>query len=91
MENKPERNESFERFRAIGLLTTIPMVMVAGLLVGYFFGSWIDKVFHVSPWGKIVLSILGVIAGFKQTIRLIQEATAEKGHAQENKEKTSEN
>ena len=68
---------SLKNLRTIGILTTIPMVMVAGLLVGYFAGNWIDGKFHVSPWGKLVVSLLGVIAGFKQTIRLIKDAMNE--------------
>ena len=63
--------------RTVGLLTTIPMVMVAGLIVGYLFGNWVDKAFGWNPWGKVVLSILGIIAGIKQTIRLIRDATKE--------------
>ncbi len=53
----------------------IPTVMVAGLVVGYFFGEWIDRSFQVSPWGKSIMSVLGIAAGIKQTIRLIQEST----------------
>ena len=78
MDKKREKNERPLRgLRQVGLLTGIPMVMVAGLLVGFFFGSWIDKTFNASPWGKIILSTLGVIAGFKQTVNLIQEVTKE--------------
>ena len=76
MENKENKNDHPLRgLRQASLLTGIPMVMVAGLLVGFFFGSWIDKSFNVSPWGKILLSVLGIIAGIKQTINLIKETT----------------
>ena len=73
----------FSGIRSIGLLTMIPTVMVAGLLVGYFFGKLADRIFKVSPWGTIVLSVLGVTAGFKQTIRLIQEAGRENKESKE--------
>lgn len=63
--------------RQVGLLTGIPMVMVAGLLVGYFFGSWVDKFFHISPWGQVIFSILGIVAGFKQVFSLIEQANKE--------------
>ncbi len=80
MQNKEEKKQSASPsgLRSVGLFTMIPMVMVAGLLVGYFFGTLLDKTFGWTPWGKIILSVLGVTAGFKQTIHLIQEATREK-------------
>ena len=76
--NKEIRKENpFRGLRNVGLLTMIPTVMAAGLVVGYFFGEWIDRSFKVSPWGKMILSVLGIAAGIKQTIRLIQESTKE--------------
>ncbi len=80
MKPKQEKNEGlFGGLRDIGILTMIPMVLVAGLIVGYLFGSWVDKTFGLNPWGKVVLSVLGIIAGVKQTIRLIRETTKENG------------
>lgn len=68
-----QNDNGMRGMRTVGLVTLIPMVMLAGLLVGYYFGNWIDGRFGTSPWGKIVLSILGTVAGIKQTIGLIQE------------------
>ena len=69
--------EKYQSIRNVGLVTMIPMALVSGLVVGYFFGNWIDNHFRTNPWGKIILSVLGVIAGIKQTVNLIQEATKE--------------
>lgn len=77
MQDQPQKTNSLAGLRAIGLFTTIPMVMLAGLLVGYFLGQFADKTFGWEPWGKIGLSLFGVTAGFVQTIRLIQQATKE--------------
>lgn len=73
--NRAERPA--QNLRNIGRMTMIPMVMVAGLLVGCFFGIWVDRTFGWDPWGKLSLSLLGVIAGFRQTVRLIQQSMKE--------------
>ena len=76
METKLGKDEhKSSGLRQVGLLTTIPMVLLAGLLVGFFFGSLVDRSFNTNPWGKVVLSALGIIASIKQTIGLIQDAT----------------
>ena len=74
---KSGNGSSVNGLRDIGLLTMIPMVMVAGLVVGYFFGNWVDQKFQTSPWGKVVLCILGIIAGVRQTIDLIRKSIKE--------------
>ncbi len=58
--------------RQIGLVTTIPMIFVAGPLVGYWIGEWVDRSFGSDPWGKIVLSILGFVASIKQVTTVIR-------------------
>jgi ATP synthase protein I len=37
--------------------------MAIGVGVGYFVGTWIDKKFGSAPWGFLVGSMLGLIAG----------------------------
>lgn len=58
--------------RQIGAVTTIPMLLVAGILVGFWMGSWIDQKFSWDPWGKTVLALLGFGAGVKQSIQIIK-------------------
>lgn len=67
--------------RQIGLVTTIPMIFAAGPLVGFWIGSWIDGRLGSDPWGKIVVSLLGFVAGLKQVIEIIRRnAKEEKDH-----------
>ncbi|PIQ85509.1 MAG: hypothetical protein COV74_08440 [Candidatus Omnitrophica bacterium CG11_big_fil_rev_8_21_14_0_20_45_26] len=75
MKNNQSRDENpLHGLRHIGILTSIPMVMVAGLAVGYYAGAWLDRLLGSDPWGKMTVSILGVAAGIKQSIRLIRES-----------------
>ena len=54
---------------------TIPMALVAGPLVGFLIGNWIDGKWNLDPWGKTVFSILGFVASVRQVVRLIKTAT----------------
>lgn len=58
--------------RQIGTVTTIPMILAAGPLVGFWFGQWIDRRFGSEPWGTVIVALLGLIASVKQVIQIIQ-------------------
>ncbi|HET6370037.1 MAG TPA: AtpZ/AtpI family protein [Nitrospiria bacterium] len=66
-----------ERYRQALLLTTIPMVLVAGPLVGFYIGKYLDEWMGTSPWMMIVFLILGGAAAVEQTIRLLARAGQE--------------
>lgn len=61
----------------LGLATTIPMVLLAGPLVGYGLGWWVDRRWPaLAPWGSGVGVILGLIAGGRQAWQLIRRIQA---------------
>ena len=57
--------------RQIGLVTTIPMILAAGPLVGFWIGQWGDMRFGTDPWGKVFVSLLGFAASVKQVVSII--------------------
>jgi F0F1-type ATP synthase assembly protein I len=63
--------------RNIGIIITIPMVFVAGPVIGLLIGQWIDQKWLTDPWAKVILSLLGFIGSIKQVIALIKRATKE--------------
>lgn len=63
--------------RQIGIATTIPMILAAGPLLGYWLGQGIDGRFATDPWGKVVLSLLGFGASVKQVITIIRRVIQE--------------
>ncbi len=69
--------DKYQRWRQVGLLTAVPMILAAGPLVGFFIGDWLDKKFHTAPWLMLVFLIFGFIAGVKETISLIKIAMKE--------------
>ncbi len=46
--------------RQVSLLASVPALLLAGPLVGFFIGKWADQKFHTEPY----LLIVGVILGF---------------------------
>lgn len=46
--------------------------MVSGPVVGYFIGDWLDKWLNTAPYLMISLSVLGLAASIKETIKIIK-------------------
>lgn len=57
------------------------MVLAAGPLAGYGIGYWLDGRFGTDPWGKVLLSLLGLAAGFKQVVEIIRRSSKEEGNS----------
>jgi len=67
-------SDKYKRVRQLGLLTTVPMILAAAPLIGYFIGHWIDKKAGTDPWFMLVFLGLGLIAGARETIQIIKKA-----------------
>lgn len=65
----------YEGWRQLALLTSIPMILLFGPIVGYLIGNFLDQLFGTSPWLMAVFTAMGAISGVKQTITLIKRAT----------------
>jgi F0F1-type ATP synthase assembly protein I len=70
---KKKTKDAFHQVRQIGILTTVPFVLLLGPLIGYFAGSWIDRKFGVSPYAMTVFIALGFAASVRETVRIIRE------------------
>jgi len=53
------------------------MMLLAGPLIGFWGGSWLDQRFGSDPWGKSILILLGFVAGLKQVIEIIRRLIKE--------------
>ena len=73
-QNNEKRNKSafFLKAWQIGILTTVPFILVAGPVVGYLAGNWIDQKYHSDPYAKAVLIILGLVASVKEIVQIIR-------------------
>jgi F0F1-type ATP synthase assembly protein I len=62
--------------RSAGMLLAIPSLLVAGPLVGFLLGRWLDRRFATEPKLTIVGVILGFVAAGRETfviLRRVQE------------------
>lgn len=65
-------NEEAKSLRQIGAFITVPFVLAIPPVLGWFFGSWIDKKLGTEPYFMYGLVVLGFIAGFRELFRLIK-------------------
>lgn len=65
--------KDYDSFKKLGLATSIPFVMAAGPIVGYFIGRFLDMAFHTQPWLMLIFLSIGFVAGIKQTVSLIRQ------------------
>ena len=65
--------ETGKQARDIGTYTIIPMMMVAGPLVGYLLGKGFESMFGGEPWPGVVGLLVGTVAAFRQVFLLLAE------------------
>lgn len=71
---KRKRNDKYSAYRQIGILTTIPMLMAVGPILGYYIGSFLDRKLGTSPYLMVVFIIFGFVAAGKGVYDLIKKA-----------------
>jgi ATP synthase protein I len=71
------RGEKYALIRQVGILTAVPFVLAIAPLIGYFFGSFLDRRLGTSPAFMIIMIVLGFVAGFRQVYFLVRRASGE--------------
>lgn len=67
------RNISGKGARDIGTYTIIPMMMIAGPLVGYMLGKGLENMFGGEPWPGVAGLLFGMVAAFRQIFLLLAD------------------
>ncbi len=63
------RARSAASLRRTADAASIGLAFPIAMALGYFFGSWLDRVFSTAPWLMIVFTLFGVAGGFLNAIR----------------------
>jgi ATP synthase protein I len=58
-------------------LSIIGIQFPVAIVIGYFWGKWMDEWFGTSPWLTIVFSLFGIAAGFVNLFRITARAARE--------------
>jgi F0F1-type ATP synthase assembly protein I len=64
-------------FRQLGILTTIPIILAVGPILGYFIGNFLDKKLHTEPYLMMVFIFFGFAAAGRGVYNLIKRASEE--------------
>lgn len=75
---KNGNEKDYRSVRQVGLLTTIPVMLLSGPLIGFLIGDYIDKRIGTAPWFMVLLVCLGFAASIRQTILIIKKASDNK-------------
>ena len=70
-----KRDDKYSTYRQIGILTTIPMLMAVGPILGYYIGSFLDKKLDTAPYLMVVFIFFGFVAAGKGVYNLIKKAS----------------
>jgi len=71
-------NDKYRLIHQLGLLTAIPVVLVAGPIIGFFIGGYIDRKFGTTPWFTFFFLMIGFAASVRQIIQIINRASSNK-------------
>lgn len=74
--NPKPKDKPVRDLRQISLLATVPAIMFAAPVVGFFVGRWADERFGTEPYLLIVGVIFGFIAAGIETYSLIKKSSA---------------
>jgi predicted F0F1-ATPase subunit len=72
---KTEKQGKGDIWRFVGVASTVGINLVVSTFVGFALGYWvIDKYFNTAPWFTIILTFLGIVAGFRYLFKIAQRA-----------------
>lgn len=77
MPDKKAEDSFYARLKQLGLLTTIPIMLAAGPLLGFFVGDFLDNKFNTRPIFVAVFVVVGFAAGARESIRILKLAARE--------------
>ena len=69
-----EKKDAFyTQVKQLGILTTIPIILLVGPAIGFFLGGWIDRKAHIYPWVTILFVFFGFAGSGREVFRLLKQ------------------
>lgn len=74
---KPDPDENSRRdIKQIGLYAAIPGLLLAGPLIGYVIGWWLDGKFGTAPYLSALGVLMGIAAAGLEIFQIIRKASS---------------
>jgi len=73
-----KKDDKYSTYRQMGILTTIPILMMVAAILGVLIGKFLDKKLGTDPYLMIVFTCLGLAAAGKGVYNLIKKASQTK-------------
>ena len=67
----------FSQVKQLGVVTTIPIILLVGPVVGFMLGGWADRKAQSYPWFTVIFITLGFIASAREITRLLGQIVKE--------------
>jgi F0F1-type ATP synthase assembly protein I len=64
-------------WKKAGSYSTVGLELSLSILLGLYFGQWLDEKYDLSPWMTLFWSTAGVAAGIRSLYRALQRANRE--------------
>ncbi|MBF0170643.1 MAG: AtpZ/AtpI family protein [Nitrospinae bacterium] len=78
MNGQQEPPDGGRPYRQLYMLTTVGTQLVVSIVIGVWFGLWLDGKFGTKPWLMLLFLLFGVIAGFRNVYRMaVRESKSE--------------
>ncbi|NOY87923.1 MAG: AtpZ/AtpI family protein [FCB group bacterium] len=74
--NPKPNNKPNNDLRQLSLLSTVPAILFAAPMVGFFVGRWADKKLGTEPYLLIAGVVLGFIAAGVETYNLVKKSSS---------------
>ncbi|MBI3316204.1 MAG: AtpZ/AtpI family protein [Candidatus Omnitrophica bacterium] len=74
-----KKSPFYLQVKQLGVLTTVPIILLVGPAIGVFLGGWIDRKAHVYPWFTIIFGALGFVASAREVMRLLRQISGDSG------------
>ena len=67
----------YSQVEQLGILTTIPIILLVGPAIGFVAGGWMDRKARIYPWFTIIFVFLGFVASGREVVRLLKQVSKE--------------
>lgn len=74
----PDQSEQKPLFKQLLDASSIGIQLVLSTFVGFAIGYFLDKMLRTSPWLTVIFLIIGIIAGFRELLRVARKQDGDK-------------